>query len=744
MNKAQISIFIIIASVIVIMFVGFFAFTSDINWYESDTPSYRVTEFIEQCMEQQTQEGIDKLGRQGGWISEEYIPSGLYAGLGDDLIVPAAIGIEDIGGVKRPYWYHFDTNSNEFSMNNIPPYDEGSNSMRAQLENYLDETINTHCLRDFAAFDEAYDITQLEDDFEHTVEFNPGEIVVTLDYPLEIDPLDTQSSDRTQEYMISTYNKLEGPYHLARDMAYAMDGNNFLDHRMFQMLTPYMSKNSRELLPPRYDMTPEFDMDPWLIDDVERLVRHIFSTNVVAIQLEEAYDRGYPFELDEDLQDSQLARGITESMKSYYLGDPTGQEEDFSQVRDEKPEIFDLYSNIDVVGQFQPFHPLYFNIPQSEGNVILLPEAEMFDLEFFQMGLTRYEASYDFTGPVIFSFRDQNQPPNDDFRFEVAYETNVRNNKPLAEGYPRLGGGDTGSVDTTTQTEGDSLVCEPSQFVSDYIWLNITDPVADREDENDPKFGVEDVHIEFECAAGLATCHVGMTDKDENRRTDLGFRLPVNCAPGELRLSKFGHKDAIIEGVNPQEDQEIDLGEVEMPSSREFRMRVDPRDVNDITGQMTMGMRDTEEGFLIFEHQTEDDFIQVVEFDHTNYQNLEIELLPGEYDITGVIINEEEGHKIEEDEFCYEKPGRWGIGSDEDCETIPEVELESWITGQIEYESFEVTSEDLLNPNQQLRTYIVKTSFPRTHSGIERASADLEDSQELYDSLTPEFEEIDW
>lgn len=718
--KGQISIFIIISTIIVFVGIAFMVFSPSIKIFEDQTPSYQVQEFVEACMDQQLNKGLELMGRQGGWIypPEEVI----FAKRGDpQTIIELAKGVNELGVNKIPYWNYYDDTSQTYRTNYIPPYDtENENSLKMQLQRYLDETLESQCLNNFNVFEDAFDVFY-DAQIEHEVIFREDTITANLELPLEIREISTNTTEYLEDYTTQMQNKIRVPYFLARDITNANNQNSFIELKIMQFLRAYMSKDTRELLPPTYDFSLNYDSKPWIVSDVEERIKQIISTHISSIQLIEAKEG--VTDLPPQLRESELAQGITSSYVKNYLGNPqTGN--DLSLIRKENPDLFEEYEYVEVEPNFEVFYPFSLSLGGSNvmGNSIVMPDANFF-ASFVPLGLTTYETSYEFHGPVIFSLKDSRQSLNDDFELRVAYEVNVQNNVPQKQSYPQpseeiteLQGGSSGVEQ--------SLVCERSQFRSELVTLNLINPITNS--------GVGDVLVEFTCGNGIATCSLGQTTLDSDGKTDLSFRLPLNCDPGSLKLSKLDHKTVTIDNVNPSSSQKIELGRVEMPSTKELEIDLSTRLLENVgNSKITGGISPKDEGIIIFQHKTQDDFVRTKKFTSSNMDDITLDLLPGEYSIEIFVIREDPGHYIEEERKCFSS----GPFS-EKCVTIPRFDLETWVVGGYQFDSFVLSQEELIDSNS-ISIEILNIKMPNTYDELDKSAQELEKVKQISEENPP-------
>ena len=176
MNKrGQVTIFIIIAIILIVAVAFYFVLKDDISVDKIPTEVEPVYTNLISCLEETTEEGVEYLGMHGGYYE-----------------IPEAVSIsyftDDI-----PYYY----------LNlkpNIPPIKR----IEGELENYIHNYLS-NCL-DFKDFEEqGFEIR--EGDLLVYVNINEKEIRTKLDYPLTISK--GKSTKRLREFEIEIDSDLE-------------------------------------------------------------------------------------------------------------------------------------------------------------------------------------------------------------------------------------------------------------------------------------------------------------------------------------------------------------------------------------------------------------------------------------------------------------------------------------------------------------------------------------------------------
>ena len=191
-KKGQVTIFIIIAIVIVALVVLFFAFRGDIQ--KKTIPAF--VEPIENsflfCLEETTLTGISLLELSGGNLEEiDFEPGSEY--------MPFSSHLNFVGN-EIPYWFYI--SGNNIPRENIPSVSE----MESQLENYVEENIQGCGFEDF--YDQNY---EFEKGFaEAKININDNSVIVDLDMDLSV--LKGEDSFVVKDHSININSKLGSLY----------------------------------------------------------------------------------------------------------------------------------------------------------------------------------------------------------------------------------------------------------------------------------------------------------------------------------------------------------------------------------------------------------------------------------------------------------------------------------------------------------------------------------------------------
>ena len=130
--KGQVSVFIIIAVILVIGTIFFLTYNSgSLHIFTADKNSYKIKQFVEGCLDEEITIAENEMGMRGGWL---YHPPMRFTVMDDNkYLIKDSKGF-DTFGVEMPYWYYYDDSQENFMLV-IPEYDSSSQySMKNQLK----------------------------------------------------------------------------------------------------------------------------------------------------------------------------------------------------------------------------------------------------------------------------------------------------------------------------------------------------------------------------------------------------------------------------------------------------------------------------------------------------------------------------------------------------------------------------------------------------------------------------------
>lgn len=700
---------VIIGIIVLISSIFLFSYNSDsISIFNDQSSSYKVKNFVESCLKIQTNEAINKIGFQAGWLYNPYSDKMFASRETNKYLIQNNIGYKDLGGVEFPYWYYFDDTSKNFKLG-IPDYDSDNEySIKNQMKRYLIENLDKNCLNKFKEFDSLYNIKYDSKDITKNLNviFDKDKVTVKLNLPLKITTLNSENSEYVDSFRIDSKNKLWLPYNLAKDIVYGENKDSFLEYRILDMTNAYKDSSRRDLLPPNYEFKVNtFDLNPWNIQNVEKLFKYIISDNIDLIQFSNTNIENSKSKLiiPKGLEDDEIAN----SFYNYYTSDYISN---ISSMIQNDPQV---YKNLQVDLDYNPLYPTYFSISNSIGDLFLMPDAQ-FVGGIIPISFTEYTATYKFTMPVMFEIKDL-ESKNNDFVFRFPIEVNVDHNSALRNNIDY--GINLNSIKKLDNKN--TLICNPSQFISDYVYLNISDPVINgqRKYLGDKEYnmfetGINDVMISFTCK-NIVTCPLPIKTKINGKYiseniTTLKFRLPINCNPGTLELYKHGYQKIVLNNLDPKLDVPINLGKVYMSSKKNLKLRIKLLTVGD--SMNTAGktrLEKEEKGFIMFQNLADENDITVIDFNKDNFNTKNISLFPGNYSVMGYIFSEK-GKYLSKEEGSASK----GPFQGDKHYSVGPINLTSWIVGSFKSENMQIVLGNLLSNDDTLEIGMIYGEYP--------------------------------
>ncbi len=677
-RNSQLSLFLLISVIIVVIGVLIFYYNNDRGLIIRPSDTDNIYKFVKDCLSLETELGIRKLATLGGWL---YTPPGLrYANSSmDNFVIPSEDGFLflDNKELKYTYWLYYDDVDGTFKLR-IPSFSDENDpySIKNQLERYINENLESECLRSFAKFRDIYEIDYNPRKIDADVEFKKDNINVKLNLNIKVREKNTNKTYYYNEFEITRDNVLKEPYLHALALVYSDYNSSFVDFRVWQILTSYMSYKNRDLLPPTYAFNLKYDMRPWFVEDVKDRIKSFISAGLPYVTFYNSRD--VPKNRFRAMSENDLAR----SLGNLYYKDYIGAN---NPVVRKDPKLIDLFKKDSVRLVFYPFFPIYFYLGNSLGNVVYYPKAEYL-FSMFPFSWTVYNTEYEISGPVLIDIKSSSDEGG--LEFIVPVEFNIRHNQPLAvedKNVPNLP-----LPEDTKRT----LLCNPYQFISKPVKFVIYDPVNNS--------GIDGGIIMFDCK-GIKTCYVGETKSSYRalkskfsgdyltyNKSYVSLKLPINCYPGTIKVFKEGYKTLVIKDVDPNLKDEIDLGEFEMPSMKSFNaslVKIDPQ-----IG-VTKKLSSDEEAILILQLKGDPNFVKVVAFNSSKPYSL-VDLLPGNYSVEGYLIYNKE-FTVKGDKICYKSSALpW---SKKKCEKVDPITLSNWMEGGIKIKNWELNIHEIKN-----------------------------------------------
>jgi len=717
-SRGQVTVFIIIGIILVFAFAGILYVTQNVSESQLETQETILTSsvpqafapvqfYTENCLEQIAKRGLLILGEQGGYINPDLI--------GDfSLSDPTEHDGIYLEPLKVPYW-HYNQNpnqANEMAFASLRPgmtiKDNPELSIEAQLSRYVREEING-CLENYDPFrTQGFTFSDVAVN-DVDVRILPQEVLFSMDLPLEAAIGDSEG--RFDHFVVRVPLQLQRYYTLAQNITLTEQEFGYLENIGLNLVQIY-SGVDRDRLPPTTATTfDETSFIFWQTNNVEEKFKQMLVSNVPLIRYFSA-DNYFRYEYPvSDL--SGLYQRTSDDM-IIPLGGAEGLEVRFD------------YFNWDI----------FLDI--NEGEKSIEPAEYKFKSPLpvipFSFSIQNYYNTYDFSYPVLVSITDPEALNGEGYTFNFAMEANVVNNRVAK----------ADKVEPAAVSLASSLVCNDNQRDTEIIRTLVVDS-----ENGDP---LELVRLGFQVPQ-QDFCAIGQTDSsgvleasypavfggviDFEREGYLTNFYPINTyeykeQPGIIGYAALTGQSPVIEmhriktinatikqkslekcvdrncptrgffdGADALISYKPDLvNERHSWSFSNAARDLDPEE----TGVLTLRrIRDTNPSVI------QDDFASAVSV--TGNQEVEIQLVPGVYEVTG-LVSRDESLFVPEDERCT-----GGIleaiscgDSDGCCYPIDPVEIPQFVTGQVSWDtekSYLVITPEQLYGSKEITFYIL-------------------------------------
>ncbi len=253
-KKGQITIFIIIAIVIIAAVASYFIFRNQIGKIGIPADMQPVYTTFLSCLEEETLTGVSVLESQGGYIElPEFEQGSDYSPFSSQL---------NFLGNPIPYWYYI--SENNFEKEQVPTRTEMGN----QLEDFINEKIRG-CVFD-SYYEQGFNIVQGEP--QANVLIRNNDIVVNLDMNLNIQK--ANQSANVKNHQITVKTNLGNLYDSARKVYDYEQSNLFLEDYAIDTLRLYAPVDGVELT-----CSPKI----WSADSIFSQLREAIEINTLAL-----------------------------------------------------------------------------------------------------------------------------------------------------------------------------------------------------------------------------------------------------------------------------------------------------------------------------------------------------------------------------------------------------------------------------------------------------------------------------
>ena len=613
-KKAQVTLFIIIGIVILLLAVLFVYITRE--EVEKITPETDIAEkipteldptkiYVEACIGEVLTEGLRLLGEHGGYI---YQDSFIY--IDTDPTQGNAMGYYPDSNFYVPYWYYmksdnYCTGNCEFKKDMMPQLCKpnrncittGANSIEKQLDMYIKDNLRD-CLDDFKPFKEqGIDIIELGNIEADTI-IKDKEITVIVKYPLRIEKQDM--TGEITRFTTTIYSDLAEMYEIAYDIVDYEMQNCFIGDHVRNYYSYYFGLDEKDL-PPLYEMTIGTDeITVWNLEDVEENLK---SKTVNAMYMLGIFNTsGFVWpSVPKNETYYETRQGVYDQFVFYPL----------RRYHDASVNIF----------YFNWWDP-YLDIQPNKGNMLVPTElGGGSGVEGAIGSITKtkiYEFFYQYSFPVVVEIRKKDNVDREHI-FRFALEENIRANKCF--------NANATLIHSTSVAQ--TLLCDEDQLVND-----ISISVKDKEGN-----ASEDVSVSF--YAGQ-TCLLGVTDEDG--------KLDTKYPDAYGAFLKFEKDDYVVKIV---EEKDLEgTAEIELEKFKHFNATVKKYIMTqpNVCCNAAEDLTETEQVIFILEKvldpndQLDQELTQPMMFNGNDESTLvnDVKLIPGKYKIDATYIDNEE------------------------------------------------------------------------------------------------------
>lgn len=265
-NKAQMTIFIILAIVIVAGVGVFFLVRNNIGVEDIPTEIEPVYEYYLSCLEQETLDASIIAQGKGGYIKNpDFSPGNEYYPFSNQL---------DFFGTGIPYWFYI--TSNGFVDEQIPSKAE----IQEQLEDYLKDRIEECSFSQFT--NDGFEIETGDIKVDSIIKDKTIEIQVEQD----LDIVYNELSWSKNTHNVEVNSQLGGFYEMAKEIYEKQTSENFLEEYGVDVLRLYAPVDGVEI-----QCSPKV----WLQQDIKEDLATALEANVQSIKL-----KGNYYELNEE------------------------------------------------------------------------------------------------------------------------------------------------------------------------------------------------------------------------------------------------------------------------------------------------------------------------------------------------------------------------------------------------------------------------------------------------------------
>lgn len=694
-KRGQLTIFIIIGIIILVVFASFFVLRSVLVEEELEvarpiaeqipTEFEPVRVFTDDCIELIAKQGLVRLGQQGGHIYPE-----LWTGLYFNEQNPTDSDGLILGSAKIPYWWYNQVGNSQNTVSldtNRPTISD----MERDLKVFIETELPT-CLNNYEDFEEQnYQVR--EGDITAFVDILPGSIGISVTHPLTVRRGPSEAT--FESFFVDLPVDLNKMYNVALEITEAEKEDTFLESGLVALIEEFSETDSNYLPPMTAHTFETIPTVSWNEQVVKQDIKNLLSSYVTSYRYLDSRNY-YSYQYPENTELKDLKQRVYNNRIL-----PFGNADD-----------------LDVRFQYLDQWDFYFDT-NGEGDLIR-PTSVNVDFFISKFGWQNYRTNYDVSYPVWISLYSPEALDNEGFQFNFALEANIRNNQPIRDNTSLFG---------PSSRFQESLVCDENQRNSG----NITVRVYDAYNLNP----IPEAAITY--TVGDETCSIGLTDEngvftgkfpialggsvtafkenylshfeildtklDQPDRIDIAlWRIKTvdftitkkklyNCKKTEDMVCYFGQTNI----TPPEESQDILVDSFDIEGSDRARHS------HWLLSNTPLSLDSDEQAIITFERLSRNDQPFSSGSSVVGAESNTISLVPGTYRVTISILNDQE-LLIPAEERCVEEGGViGGLIAGEQCFDVPDMEFPQFSSGGARWDSntlMEITPSALYSTDE--------------------------------------------
>lgn len=618
MKQAQISIFLIVGILVVLavsLFVYFYArdqtpqITQQII-QEAPTELRPVQDYVEQCIADITQIGLQKLGEHGGYIDPAQF--GIYGA----SQATESNGVDLFSGANFvvPYWHHLasqnDCQNPCIFSSEEPPLTIGDKSIQSQLNAY----VNTHltdCTKQFAPLNEQGILVEPQGLPDADVQLLRTGGIAKVSWPLKVTIADTIRSYKDFSSPIDI--KFPQIYTAAELLTQIQSRAKVFESHTKNVITAF-SGIDRDKLPPMWATDMRIGKQvSWPKSQVEEKLKNLLSSQVSLVQV--ATSKNYQYRP----QSTKLGESLYNS-GTLIPGN-------------------DSFSNYEITFSFLPNWNIYFDLDCNGG--VCEPQSAFNDFLPI-VGLTRYTFAYDLSYPVLVTIYDPAAFYGQGYTFQYVVEVNLRNNEALATDFVpvhqiAMGGG--------------KELCQEQHKTAGPVVVHTNNMITGQ--------AIPELTIGFDCAS--TGCTVGQT----NQQGVLQSKFP-SCINGQISAISadyFAESQTLTTLEDVSNDVNINAWPISDVPFTVKKWNIVKTENGWISQNNAVDLESYEEVIITLKRKSQGaSFVALGQF-KDGAPTIDMKLIPGDYELSAQVLSYASVN-IAQDERCYG-------GITENCFTMP-------------------------------------------------------------------------